>query len=229
MCVRDIVANLAPVSNVPLPRPPRGTGQKRTRDPEQTTVMNTTAPLAFTEPQEPRTMAGSRRVHAYPSPPLETAPVFAMGGPSIGLPQTAVPAGISLHMDAQGPISFGSTPPGVWAQPPVPLIPHSGQPGERVIDSSGANAFSSVPSETGEQLAWWAYADPAAAATTNYPPDPIGASAADLDAIGAALDALLSGSGHTVTSLPGDDPLADWSRTSMNFECTILYDAPSKD
>jgi hypothetical protein len=191
--------------------------------------MDTTVSLASTEPQEPRTMAGSRRVHAYPSPPLETAPVFAVGGPSFGLPQTAVSAGISLGMYAQGPISSGSTPPGVWAQPSVPLIPHSGQLGEPVIDSSGVNASSSVPGETGEQLAWWAYADPTTAATTNYPPDPIGASAADLDAIGAALDALLSGSGHAATSLPGEDPLANWSRTSMNFECTIPYGASSKD
>jgi hypothetical protein len=220
MYFRDMLANLASVSKVPLPGPPRETGQKRTREPEHAAATDSASSLASTQAQGPRIMAGSQRVHAYPFPPLEPAPVFAAAAPSFSPAQAAKP-GTSLGMFAQGPIPPGITPPGGWAQAQASILPYSGNPCEHVTDdcaiaaTTGAGTSAPVLGDAGEQLAeWWTDTDPGTTVGYNFVSD--GTSGADLDAIGEALDALLSQSGHG-GGLPGNDPLALWTQTPMDF------------
>jgi hypothetical protein len=220
MYFRDMLANLASVSKVPLPGPPRGTGQKRTREPEHAAATDPASSLVSTQAQGPWIMAGSQRIHAYPFPPLEPAPVFAAGAPSFSPAQAAEP-GTSLGLSAQGPVPPGITPSGGWAHGPASLLSDSGDAGEHVTDNSalpaGTDVGTSAPvlGDAGEQLAqWWADADPGATAGHDFVSD--GTSGADIDAIGEALDALLSQSGHG-SGLPGNDPLALWTQTPMDF------------
>jgi hypothetical protein len=216
-----MLANLASVSNVPLPEPSRGTGQKRSREPEQAAATDPTSSPVFTEAEGPRLVAGSRRMHAFPSPPLERAPVFAIGAPSFGLALAAEP-GTSLGMSAQGPVPSANTPPGGWAQAPTSLLSYSGHPDEHTIDNSAlpvgasASAFAPILDDAGEQLMqWWADPDPGAA--VGYHPGPDRASGTDPDAIGDALDGLLSQPGHGGAGLHVNDPLALWTQTTMEF------------
>jgi hypothetical protein len=212
MCVRDMLANLASVSNVLLPDPTRGTAQKRPREPEQAaSTWDTTASIASTAAQDPRTVAGS-------PPSLEPPPVLATNAPPFGLPHAAEP-GMSLGMYAQGP---GSTPSGGWMQALAPPLPYGRHPGEHIINNSvlpvgaGISASAPVSGNASEQLAqWWTHKIPGAAA--GYDPVPDGASGADLDAIGDALDALLSQSGHGGAGIPGSDPLRLWTQPPMDF------------
>jgi hypothetical protein len=231
MYFRDMLANLASVSNVPVLGPRRGTGQKRTREPEQAASTDPTSSLASTQAQGPRIMAGSQRIHAHPFPPLEPTPVFAAGAPSFSSAQAAKP-GTSLGMSAQGPIPSGITPPSGWAQTPASILPYSGNPCEQVTDNcalavtTGAGTSAPVLDDAGEQLAeWWADTDPGATAGYNFVSD--GTSGADLDAIGEALDALLSQSGHG-GGLPGNDPLALWTQTPMDFGYASIHNASRK-
>jgi hypothetical protein len=201
MYVRDMLAHLASVSNVPLPEHVRRTAQKRTREPEQTTPMGATS-----SPSTERAATDSWRAHAYPATLLDPASVFAREALAFDPSYSAQPR-TSLDMSAPGLSPPSSAPSGGWMQTPPPPI---GYPGGHAID--------------GEQLPQWAYTDPAAAAsatTVSYPPGPIRASGADLDAIGTALDALLSQSGHA----GADDPLALWTRAPMSFECASSYHA----
>jgi hypothetical protein len=225
MCVRDMLAHLASVSNVPLPDPARGTAQKRTRDSSQATAMNKTVSFGSTEARDSRTAT-------YPAAPIEPVPVIADGAPSFGLAFTMEP-GTSLDVSAHGFLPPGSAPQDGHAQASASVLSLRGQSGERVMHNSAPSAgdgFSSYAPELGdigEQPSWWACAHPAIA-DTSYSSDPMGTREADLNTIGTALDALLSRSGHTGVSLPGDDPLAIWTRGSLNSECARLSDAPGR-
>jgi hypothetical protein len=217
--VRDMLAHLASVSNVPLPEHVRRTAQKRTREPEQAAAVATTSSPS-TEAEGPRAVTDGWRAHAYPATPLDPASVFALEAPSLDPSYTAQPR-TSLDMFAPGLSSSSNAPSGGWVQTPPPPVDY---PDGHTIDVSGVNAFASALGGTGEQLPQWAYTDPAVAASANtasYPFGPIGASGADLDAIGTALDALLSRSGHA----GADDPLALWTRAPMNFESASSYHA----
>jgi hypothetical protein len=191
---------------MPISEPVRGTAQKRTREPEPAPAMGTAASFMSTGAHEPQTMSGH-----------QPAPVPMAGGPTLGLPHALDPA-TSSGMFAMGPRASAGAPPGGWV-PPEPALPYGGRLGEHAIDDSalmgaGASTFAPVSGNNGEQLAEsWPYADLGAAAC--YPPCPEGADGADLDTIGTALDALLSRSG---TGLAGNDPLATWTQTPMNFE-----------
>jgi hypothetical protein len=196
-----MLAHLASVSNVPLPEHVHRTAQKRTREPEQAAPMATTS-----SPSTERAVPDRWCAHAYPATPLDPASVFALGAPAFDPSYTAQPR-TSLDMSAPGLSPPSSAPSGGWVHTPPPPV---GYPGGHAID--------------GEQLLQWAYTDPAAdapATTASYHPGPIGASGADLDAIGTALDALLSRSGHA----GADDPLALWTQAPMNFECASSYHA----
>jgi hypothetical protein len=200
--IRDTLAHLASASSMPISEPVRGTAQKRTREPEPAPAMDTPASFA----PEPQTMSGN-----------QPAPVPAAGGPTFGLPHALDPA-TSSGMFALGPIASASAPPGGWVPPELPLS-YGGRLSEHAIDDGallgpGASTYAPLSGNAGEPLAEsWPYADLAAAAC--YPPCPEGADGADLDTIGTALDALLSRSG---TGLAGNDPLATWTQTPMNFE-----------
>jgi hypothetical protein len=204
--IRDTLAHLASASSMPISEPVRGTAQKRTREPEPAPAMDTSASFMSTGAPEPQTMSGN-----------QPAPVPAAGGPTFGLPHALDPA-TSSGMFALGLRASASAPPGGWVALEPPLS-YGGRLGEHAIDDSalvgaGASTYAPLSGNTGEPLTEsWPYADLAAAAC--YPPCPEGAEGADLDTIGTALDALLSRSG---TGLAGNDPLATWTQTPMNFE-----------
>jgi hypothetical protein len=232
MCLRDMLAHLASVSNVPLPSPARGTAQKRTRESSQGAAVNTTASFVSTEAQESRTAIENRLLHTYPAVAIEPVPVIADGAPFFGLAFTMEP-GTSLDVSAHGFLPPGSAPQDGHAQASASGLSVRGQSGEHVMHNSAPSAgdgFSSYAPELGdigEQPSWWACAHPAIA-DTSFSSDPMGTREADLNTIGTALDALLSRSGHTGVGLPGDDPLAIWTRGSLNSECARLSDAPGR-
>jgi hypothetical protein len=229
ICVRDMLAHLASVSNVPLPENVRGAAQKRTRELVQAVGIDTNTSLTPTEAQGLRAVIDNRRAHAYPGAPVGPASISTAGAPSFAPPHDAQP-GTSQHMSAPYTPS-GSVPPIGWVQAATPLPPHGSHLGDHVINNSiphvrdGVDAFVPASGETNGHLGWWAYANSAVATAASYPPGPMGTSGADLDAIGAALDTLLSRPGHAGAGLPGNDPLAIWTRTPLSFECADLNKA----
>jgi hypothetical protein len=204
---RDVLAHLASVSDLPLRKSAPGTAQKRSREPREE----------------------SAGLHV----PTMPVTIHATGAPAVNSFQQHTPTSAS-----NGPPTLMTSPPmstpGLSATDSVPSTdwPHASE--DIVLQDSivgfdgfadatlhGSTMSTHALGDSAEQLAaWWALQDQGDADQAvggGHPPLPAATSTVDVNAFGAALDALLCP--YSANSVDGHvmDPFAAWTQVPSEF------------
>jgi hypothetical protein len=214
---RDVLAHLASVSDLPLRKSAPGTAQKRSREPREESA-GLHVPLApAVAPQEYLNMATMPvPIHAAGASFRQHTPTSASNGPPTLM--------TSPPMSAPGLSASDSVPSTGWPHASEHIALPDSIAGFDII--ANATLHSSTMStnalgDSAEQLtAWWALQDQGTADQAvggGHPSLPAGTSTVDVDAFGAALDALLCP--YSANSVDGHvmDPFVPWAQMPSEF------------